>query len=609
MIRYIFLLVTALVVIGLSVLISILPTSVQSPEQVIDTDLAARGNTYFISQTDIFDGLHIIKNQNVRIHQGIISEIGPELIATPDEVLIDGSGKTLIPGLIDAHTHSFGNGLSDTLRFGVTTHLDMFTMEHDLHQTKAKRDSREFSSEADLFSAGTMATVEGGHGTQYGFAIDTIDSIDEVPQWVSQRKAAGADYIKLVYMPNQDYMPSLTREVAAEVIRVGQAEGLLVVAHISTQAAAMDMIEAGIDGLVHIFADQVASDEIVSLAAQKGLFIIPTLAIIASVDEQQLNVALAENPQVKARLSAEQNATLVSSFGSHLPGYDLDIAKQNVKRFFDAGVTILAGSDAPNPGTAYGVSTHHEMQLLVAAGMTPTQALSAATQLPAKHFSLQNRGRIEQGTIADLVLVNGDPTVNIVNTLDIEYVFKNGYVITISTKLAKGATLSSPLLGDFEDANKLVTAESFVWSHSDDKMANGQSIGTIKRIAEGAGDSAGALRVSAKVNVGFPYPWAGAAVGDFIPPVEGFDITQYSTLSFDVKGTAGTYRVLSFNADMAGIPPSQSFIITPQWQRIELDLAKFNGLNHKAFSGFAFVAGPGLGEFEFVLDNVQFEKR
>ena len=92
----------------------------------------------------------------------------------------------------------------------------------------------------------------------------------------------------------------------------------------------------------------------------------------------------------------------------------------------EKGVPILAGTDAPNPGTAHGASVHRELRLLVDAGLTPAAALAAATSAPARAFKLSDRGRIAPGLRADLVLVNGDPTRDIGATRDIVTIWKRG---------------------------------------------------------------------------------------------------------------------------------------------------------------------------------------
>ncbi|MGW4397872.1 amidohydrolase family protein [Amycolatopsis nivea] len=94
-----------------------------------------------------------------------------------------------------------------------------------------------------------------------------------------------------------------------------------------------------------------------------------------------------------------------------------------------AGVDILAGTDAAHlgaPGMAHGASLHDELRLLTTAGFTPTEALRAATSVPTRRFGLLDRGRIKAGLRADLVLVDGDPTVTIGDTLSIRRVWRNG---------------------------------------------------------------------------------------------------------------------------------------------------------------------------------------
>ena len=174
--------------------------------------------------------------------------------------------------------------------------------------------------------------------------------------------------------------------------------------------------------------------------------------------------------------------------------------------------------------------------------------------------------------------------------------------------LAVGAKLNNTMLGSFDiDAqNSLSTIDNFTWSLSDDGMVNGKSKANIEVVSKDDSNN-GVLKVTATVSLGFPFPWAGAAVGDFTQPVEGFDVSGYSKIVFDVKGSSGTYRVLSFAATASAIPPSQNFSVNNEWTTVSLALKEFVGLNTKSLSGFAFVAGPTTGEFEFYLDNIRIE--
>src|SRR5699024_6649191 len=100
--------------------------------------------------------------------------------------------------------------------------------------------------------------------------------------------------------------------------------------------------------------------------------------------------------------------------------------REGVRMLHEAGVRILAGTDAPNPGTAFGASMHAELELLTNAGLTPSEALAAATSVNAAAFGLGDRGRIEPGLVADLLLVEGDPTQEITATRNIVAVYKRG---------------------------------------------------------------------------------------------------------------------------------------------------------------------------------------
>ena len=119
------------------------------------------------------------------------------------------------------------------------------------------------------------------------------------------------------------------------------------------------------------------------------------------------------------------------------PEGKLEDAYATVMMLHNAGVDILAGSDVSEPipilgGLAHGASLHHELQLLVAAGFTPTEALRAATSVPADRFDLADRGRIIPGARADLILVDGDPLTDISDTLSINAVWREG--VQLSTK-------------------------------------------------------------------------------------------------------------------------------------------------------------------------------
>jgi len=587
----------SVVIVAVGTVMLSLPTPVSSNETTFDPSAGL-----MVRNIDVFNGTTWLDDHDVMVREGRIADIGIDLPASDDMPVIDGQGQTLLPGLIDAHTHVFGQALTDSLRFGVTTNLDMFTAPGLLESNAAIRDSLDQTTLSDFYSAGNLATIEGGHGTQFGVPVETLSTPEEASGWVSRRIEEGSDYIKLAYIPGQNRLPSLDRETAAAIIREGHAQGVMVVAHISTMQAAQDMVDDGVDGLVHLFADVAVSEDFISSARANEIFIIPTLTVIASVANTQSSAQFASDPSIETFLTPTQAQSLNNNFPGGIPGFDFDLAKENVRRLHEAGIVILAGSDAPNPGTTYGASLLHEIELLVQSGLTITDALHAATRASAETFDLVGRGRIEIGARADLVIINGDPRIGTAGIRDINTVIKNGYIVERALTAPRTAPrLEDADLGDFETGLDGETPVS--WTSTDDSMMGGASAAAISHIQPGANGSAGAASIDASVQPGFFAPWAGISMG----LEQTGSIAEYDSIVFQVRGTPGEYSVMMFNSTLAGTPPSQRFEVTNSWQIVSMEIADFVDFNPEDFVGLAIVAGPQSGEFVYEVDNVRLQ--
>src|SRR4029079_6989716 len=231
---------------------------------------------------------------------------------------------------------------------------------------------------------------------------------------------------------------------------------------------------------------------------------------------------LAKDPRLAPFIPAPFLANLERSFPLR-PGEVLHYegAEEAVRQLKAASVPLLAGSDAPNPGTAHGVSLHPELELLVKAGLTPAEALAAATSTPARVFGLADRGRISQGLRADLLLVSGDPTKDILATRDVVGIWKagvpfdrNAYKASLNT--ARIAAAQPPrgaegdVVSDFDDGTTK-TAFGAGWQVSTDQLIGGKS--TAKRECvpvAGKADKNRALEITGNVQEGAPPKWAGA---------------------------------------------------------------------------------------------------
>lgn len=163
-------------------------------------------------------------------------------------------------------------------------------------------------------------------------------------------------------------------------------------------------IAAGVDGLAHLFVDRAPDAEFGKFAAAHGVFVVPTLTVLKSITGVGGAAPLAEDPRFSAYLTRQDLMMLRQGFPRRpgMPAVDYAFADATVKQLRAAHVPILAGTDAGNPGTAHGAAMHCELELLVNAGLTPTEALAAATSVPAKTFHLNDRGRIAEGARADI---------------------------------------------------------------------------------------------------------------------------------------------------------------------------------------------------------------
>jgi imidazolonepropionase-like amidohydrolase len=352
-------------------------------------------------------------------------------VALPDGAdVIEGNGLTLMPGLIDSHTHSYGDALRTAIVFGVTTELDMFTEYHMAAAMRKQQADGKASDRAYLFSAGTLVTAPHGHGTEYGLAIPTIGGPDEAQAFVDARIAEGSDYIKIIYDDGKTYglsTPTISKATMAAVVAAAHRRGKLAVAHIGSLQGARDAIESGVDGLAHLFIDRAPDPDFGNFVAAHHAFVIGTMTVLQSVCRVPGGEALASDPALAPYIRASDAANLKKMFPSR-PGAEehYSAAEEAVRQLRAARVPILAGTDAPNPGTSHGASLHLEMELLVRAGLTPAEALASATSAPAKQFRITDRGRIAPGLRADLLLVRGDPTADIKATRNIVGVWKQG---------------------------------------------------------------------------------------------------------------------------------------------------------------------------------------
>jgi imidazolonepropionase-like amidohydrolase len=203
----------------------------------------------------------------------------------------------------------------------------------------------------------------------------------------------------------------------------------MVAIHVLSEQKARAAIEAGADGLAHLFIGEEISPDFGQFAAEHHVFVIPTLMILYGLCGKPQGLELLSDPHLAPYISASQQQAPMNP--ANPSRHQVCKAMQQL---LQAQVPLLAGTDtAPITAAigvgAYGATLHGEMKLPVDEGMTPVQVLAAATSVPARTFHFSDRGLIRSGMRADLVLVEADPTHDILATSNIIAVWKGGVPI------------------------------------------------------------------------------------------------------------------------------------------------------------------------------------
>lgn len=404
----------------------------------------------FIRQVAVFDGTQLLPAQDVLIDDGTIAAVAPALAVPPGATVVDGTGQTLLPGLIDSHTHTTHAGqLRQSLVFGVTTELCMGGEPETSRRLRALARGRD--DLADLRIATVGATAPHGHPNQLveiGMLkpFPTVAGPEHADAFVADRVADGADHLKIFIEDGTVAgrpMPTMSDETVVALVAAAHEHGLRTAAHTWTRSAVRQAIACGVDILAHPPSDGPSDQDLIEAVAAAGAIVVATLPPLAGMSHASPEFELAQDPRLRPYTDPEWLADL-DRIHAIEPGKRMgplrvrtsDAADAAV-RMFRIGVPLLAGTDGTGGDhpTTHGISYHGELDLLVHAGLTPAEALTAATAAPADAFGLDDRGRVAPGLRADLLLVNGSPLADITALRDITAIWRRGIRVNRSAQI------------------------------------------------------------------------------------------------------------------------------------------------------------------------------
>ncbi len=402
-------------------------------------------------------GNHSLENATVLVIDDRISLIGEggTLVAPDNTREVDGTGKTLVPGIINLHGHvGLTKGLEQSQQhytreniienlkvyaaYGVTTTTSLGTDRDSVLRVRDDIRQGRLPGLARVLTALNGLTTVDGYPTQAPGVkglVHEVKGTDEARKAVNEVADAGAGLFKVWVDSHHGTFVKVPSMIYAAAIEEAHSRGLVTAAHVYERADAEKLAAAGIDIMAHSVRDKDVNENLIRVLRAKDV------TYAATLTREQSTFVYADKPNwlsdpfftshvpepVLEALATTMLDTQTKDPENEINRKNYSMAMRNLKALADAGVTIGFATDTGPPGRFAGYFEHWEAELMVEAGLSPMQVIVAYSKNNSEALEIdRDFGTLAEGKVADMILLNSNPLEDIRNLRDIEAVYIGG---------------------------------------------------------------------------------------------------------------------------------------------------------------------------------------
>ena len=400
-----------------------------------------------VSDTPIEDAVIVIAGDTI---QSIGSRGSVE--PPPGARTIDATGKTILPGMFNLHGHvamseGFDRRMDNYTRervqrdansylyYGVTHSVSLGLDQEPMMGFQADQRAG-LAGGARLYSAGLGFAAKDGWEPAGVEEINRPTTPEEARAMVQQELAKGSDVLKIWVDDRLGELPKITPELYGAIIDEAHRNNLKVLAHMFYLEDAKELMRRGLDALAHSVRDKEVDEEYLALALENGVTQVTTLIGHYGNLTFPQDTSYLDDPGVPLMIPADALETLRSEeYQNEMaagPGMErsrgfYETALKNAAAVAAAGIPIAVGTDSSGASRVQGLWEHREMEHMVKAGLTPMQAIQAATVNGARMLGVEDKyGTLQPGKVADLIVLDANPLSDITNSRKIDAVWMNG---------------------------------------------------------------------------------------------------------------------------------------------------------------------------------------